>query len=153
MLPPDAGSSCEATFGDALERSYERDGEEQCVIRQLDSAAGAVPTGPGWYVDDFSSRLREACGDFGGPVIEAAGVSLPRRARVECRTSPETIAGAPCSLRINSNDGCGPEGGRFACDLASYTCELRCGTSEDCGAGFVCDESHGVCTNAGCASE
>ncbi|NOY91728.1 MAG: hypothetical protein GXP55_11055 [Deltaproteobacteria bacterium] len=145
---------------------------ELCEVRQLltTTTTTEVPTGMGWYYDDFSARTDRLCGDHQrangtqGQRIAYTRGAEPRpgvMTRFECvrRASgssggPGTVGpGTPCGM--DRRDVCAdsdvPD---LVCADNSHTCVVRCSEDYECRdhglAGQRCvDDMGGACAASG----
>jgi hypothetical protein len=177
-----------ATCAEAAARGREaepvgtEDGREVCRVTQLpsDPAAG-VPSGLGWFYDDFTPETTAAC-SFNPEqqrvsFTEGAAPASGARVRFEClQAAPPATQdiGWPCT----ANSQCMAEecaahprpsecmkdvlrarydrdNLELTCDLASNTCQLACESDNYCPGGFacsdVCGDGNKFCVNPTCA--
>ena len=157
------------------------DGREVCRVAQLRSDAG-VPTGMGWFYDDFTAETTAAC-SFNPErqrvsFTEGAAPVSGARARLECLQAAPPVTqdiGWPCTANSQciaaecaahpSPSECmkGVLEARYdrdnlelSCDPASNTCQLACESDYYCPGGFacadVCGDGNKFCVNPTCAS-
>jgi hypothetical protein len=159
------------TCADAESRGREpvavsvEDGREVCRVNQLPSDAG-VPTGLGWFYDDFTPETAAACAfnpeqqrvSFTNGAAPVSGA----RIRFEClQAAPPATQdiGWPCAVDTDCNpdpancmDGESLEDCEtrilkerydrdnlvLECDEASNTCQLACESNVQCPGGYAC---------------
>jgi len=159
------------TCADAESRGREpvavsvEEGREVCRVNQLPSDAG-VPTGLGWFYDDFTPETAAACAfnpeqqrvSFTENAAPVAGA----RIRFEClQAAPPATQdiGWPCAIETDCNpDPANCEAGEsiencetrilkerydrdnlvLDCDEASNTCQLSCESDVECPGGYAC---------------
>jgi hypothetical protein len=146
------------------------DGREVCRVTQLPST-GEVPTGLGWFYDDFTVETTNAC-SFNTDqqrvsFTEGAAPETGARVRFECLQAappPDADIGWPCApqdadacvtvdcLASSDPDACMGEALRerydrdtleLVCDSASNTCQLTCESDVECPGGFTCFDASG----------
>ena len=141
---------------------------ELCRVTQVDRARGMSNLEAGWYYDDQSEGLVDACGADGQRIAftDVAPPVTGATVRLEClqtitlgRTSGDTVcdndnsASAPCEIGMfcetGEADRCPtgtslPGGGpNLVCDVVARECAVPCTADSDCTTaglpGFVCD--------------
>jgi hypothetical protein len=148
------------------------DGRDVCRIAQLpsDPAAG-VPTGLGWFYDDFTAETLNACTfnpeqqrvsftEGAAPVtgarirfecLQAAppqdvDIGWPCTSNAFCDPSPDNcLAGessAECETRI-LKERYDRDNLELVCDTESNTCQLTCESNVQCPGGFACYDASG----------
>lgn len=153
---------------DARPASVTEDGREVCGVEQVaptleQRETGVDPTEPGWFYDDYSSRVVEDCAQdrrqqirFTSGAEPTVGASFrlecltpitPPESVVDIGTSCEedaarcTLTGAALSRLRSQYDRPNAE---LRCDDYSNTCRLTCATDVDCPGGYICfDEAEG----------
>jgi hypothetical protein len=180
-VQPEGGTCATAGRGREEEPVGMEDGREVCRITQLpsDPTAG-VPSGLGWFYDDFTPETVSACTfnpeqqrvsftDGADPVTGA-------RIRFEClQAAPPADAdvGWPCTddascvtidCAASSNAAQCMEAAlkerydrdnlELVCDTESNTCQLTCESNVQCPGGFACYDETGdgnsYCVNPTC---
>jgi hypothetical protein len=147
------------------------DGREVCRVTQLPSDPGAgVPSGLGWFYDDFTAETVGAC-SFNPEqqrvsFTDSAEPLTGARIRFEClQTAPPQTQdiGWPCTMATDCDpdpanclegetpgqcemrlltERYGRDNLDLTCDTISNTCQLTCETNAQCPGGFACfDES------------
>ncbi len=154
------GSTC-AEF-EAQGRVFARtqDGQEVCRINQL-VPAGSIPSGQGWYYDNFTADTLTRCSDTPQRISFSPGAE-PRAGstiRLECLQpvgmggGDEVEAGSPCAGDGDCNAM--PGGNPLRCEATSNTCQFSCITDADCPGGFRCVDPLGgdnvYCVNPTCS--
>ena len=170
-VQPEGQTCAEAGRGREAEAVSVEDGREVCRVTQLPSDPSAgVPTGQGWFYDDFTAETVGACSfnpeqqrvsftENSAPVSGA-------RIRFECLQAapPQTEdIGWPCAIETDCNpqpEACLPDEPidecetrilkerydrdslELVCDTDTNTCQLTCESNVQCPGGFACyDES------------
>ncbi|MEM8608567.1 MAG: hypothetical protein AAGF92_15800 [Myxococcota bacterium] len=168
-VQPEGVTCAEAGRGRETDPVGNEDGREVCRIEQLPASAElGVPSGEGWFYDDFTSETLSAC-SFNDEQQRVSFVSGSEpvsgaRIRFEClQAAPpsEIDIGWPCS---NDND-CerSPESLQeqydrpdltLSCDAGTNTCQLDCESDATCPGGFSCfdadDDGTSYCVNPTC---
>ena len=157
------------------------DGREVCRVTQLpsDPTAG-IPSGEGWFYDDFTAETVNACSfnpeqqrvSFTSGAEPVSGA----RIRFEClQTAPPADAdiGWPCindsgcvtiecsadsdpdaCMEAALNERYDRDNLMLACDPESNTCQLTCESDVQCPGGFACFDASGdgnqYCVNPTC---
>ncbi|UCH29072.1 MAG: hypothetical protein JSV06_12490, partial [Myxococcales bacterium] len=157
------------------------DDREVCRVTQLpsDPAAG-VPSGLGWFYDDFTPETVNAC-SFNDDqqrvsFTEGAAPVSGARIRFECLQAappPDADVGWPCTsdascvtedcAASSDPDQCMQDALRerydrdtlsLTCDPASNTCQLECESDVECPGGFACydasEDGNSYCVNPTC---
>ncbi|MBZ0118964.1 MAG: hypothetical protein K8H88_18345 [Sandaracinaceae bacterium] len=126
------------------------DGRAVCVMRQL-VARGAVPSGAGWYYDDFSADVTANCSRFPSQqrIAFTNQPATGTEVRLECLQNILAGRGAvtvgtfcePTSSDPNQNP-CAGAG--YTCDDVTRACGVQCNSDADCRSaelvGFQCDQ-------------
>jgi hypothetical protein len=173
-VQPEGGTCAEAAArGREAEPVGTEDGREVCLVTQLpsDPTAG-VPTGLGWFYDDFTPETLSAC-TFNPEqqrvsFTEDAAPVTGARIRFEClQAAPPTTedVGWPCT----ENSHCDPnpencdldnetlvecetrilkerydrDSLELTCDPETNTCQLTCESNVQCPGGFACYDASG----------
>ena len=166
-VQPEGQTCAEAGRGREAEKVSDEDGREVCRVTQLPSDPSAgVPSGDGWFYDDFTGETLSAC-SFNPEqqrvsFTENAAPVSGARIRFECLQAapPQTEdVGWPCSVDTDCNpqpEACEPDETlaecetrilkerydrdnlELTCDPASNTCQLTCETDVQCPGGFAC---------------
>ena len=158
------------------------DGREVCRITQLpsDPAAG-VPSGLGWFYDDFTQETLEACTfnperqrvsftDGAAPVagarirFECLQAAPPQDAEIgwlctddtQCVTVGCTVDSDPAACMTAAlKERYDRENLELTCDGETNTCQLSCTSNVQCPGGFACydasDDGNSYCVNPTCA--
>lgn len=139
-----------------------------CRVTQLAVQGRSVPTGLGWYYDNFSKDATERCKRDKQRIAFASGSPLANGAlaRVECAQTVLEVRGALGAEAVNTlcvDDGSDGLKGEDKCKSLSLpnqslicvagTCQLACQTDAMCGSGFVCGPDalgRGFCSNPTC---
>ena len=166
-VQPEGQTCAEAGRGREAEAVSVEDGREVCRVTQLPSDPSAgVPTGQGWFYDDFTAETVGACSfnpeqqrvsftENSAPVSGA-------RIRFECLQAapPQTEdIGWPCAIEVDCNpqpeacldgetlDECETrilkerydrDNLELTCDPDSNTCQLSCESDVECPGGYAC---------------
>lgn len=110
---------------------------EVCKVEQLPVSGTTIPTGDGWYYDDFSMDV----------IGEDARCPENRPQRITFTTPPATgtTVRLECLQTLGSVGGgvgsaCSAEGcpSGLTCERSTNTCQPSCTTNADCPGGFVC---------------
>ena len=163
VLP--AGTTCAEHAGrgrNARAVSVTEDGREVCGVEQVAPTleqrdTGMDPIDPGWFYDDYSSRVEEDCATERRQQIRftiGAEPTLGARFRLECLTPvapPESVVdiGTSCESNAARCTLTGTDLARLRsqydrpnaelrCDDYSNTCRLTCATGADCPGGYIC---------------
>ncbi len=163
VLPMGATCADHAGRGRAASAvSVTDDGREVCSVVQVSPTleqrdAGQDPEGPGWFYDDYSSRVSEDCAaDRRQQIRFTAGAepTLGASFRLECLSAiqpDESVVDIGTSCEADA-ERCTLEGddlaglrsqydrpaARLLCDDYSNTCRLACTGAADCPGGYVC---------------
>ncbi len=128
---------------------------EVCTVEQLPVSGDVIPTGEGWYYDDFSPDVVGA--DARCPENRPQRITFTRppatgtTVRLECLQTLGTVGGGV-------GTECGAEGcpSGLGCDRSTNTCQPTCATNADCAGGFVCytapEAEQAFCVNPTCDS-
>ena len=171
-VQPEGQTCAEAGRGREAEAVSVEDGREVCRVTQLPSDPSAgVPTGQGWFYDDFTAETVGACSfnpeqqrvsftENSAPVSGA-------RIRFECLQAapPQTEdIGWPCAIEVDCNpqpeacldgetlDECETrilkerydrDNLELTCDPDSNTCQLTCESDVECPGGYACFDASG----------
>ena len=143
-------------------RRTNADGSLDCEVFQV-TVVGGVPSGEGWYYDDFSPATISACGADGRRVAFTGGARPPNGVNVELECLQRIQAsGGGTGTAIQLGTFCDPEsadpnanpcaGIALACESSTRTCQIPCATPADCPSSLDCDQSSGVgfCRNPIC---
>jgi hypothetical protein len=171
-VQPEGVTCAEAGRGREPEPVATEDGREVCRVTQLPSDPSAgVPTGQGWFYDDFTAETLSAC-TFNPEqqrvsFTENSAPVTGARIRFECLQAapPQTEdVGWPCAIETDCNpqpEAClegesvedcetrilkeryDRENLELICDPASNTCQLTCETDVECPGGFACFDASG----------
>lgn len=140
-----------------------------CEVKQLAVVDRQIPSGQGWYYDNFSPGLMKDCKVDRQRVAFAASSPLSEGAlaRVECQQSVlNANKGSTGVEAVNtscSDDGSDALKGDAKCQLLSVpgealicvqgTCQLSCTQTSECQPGFSCSrdaQGRGFCANPIC---
>lgn len=147
------------------------DGAEVCKINQApdpDGAGVGLPTGEGWYYDDFSEDVRRSCGvgGVGGQRISFTLGAAPvsgAKVRLEClqpvaRTGGPGGTGSIGAICDPAADNCADSSSLdLYCVPELRECQPRCASDAGCPAGLVCYQppsaSDAYCVNPTCGGQ
>jgi hypothetical protein len=181
-VQPEGQTCADAGRGREPSAVGNEDGREVCRVTQLpsDPTAG-IPSGEGWFYDDFTSETVNACSfnpeqqrvSFTSGAEPVSGA----RIRFEClQAAPPADAdiGWPCindsgcvtvecsadsepdaCMEAALNERYDRDNLMLACDSETNTCQLTCESDVQCPGGFACFDASGdgnqYCVNPTCA--
>jgi len=148
-VQPDGETCANAGRGREETAVSVEDGREVCRVNQLPSDGVNVPTGLGWFYDDFTAETASAC-SFNPEqqrvsFTEGAAPVTGARIRFECLQAapPQTEdIGWPCTMDTICNPN--PENCIDICDGGEKSGEF-CEADGDCPQGNCIDESLAQC--------
>jgi hypothetical protein len=153
-------------------------GGNNCKVAQLPVHNQQLPSGDGWYYDDFSADLAQTCNRtpaqrvaFTTSAIPPSGVTVkleclnetqkvtetvpnsqPNQPEIgsECGDSVSDASAADCVVKLND----GATDTRLFCHPSLNTCVRSCASDPDCPAAWVCDlsQERPFCVNPTCGA-
>jgi hypothetical protein len=153
-------------------------GGNNCEVKQLAVATSSVPSGTGWYYDDFSPELKQNCRQneqqrvaFSADAKPPTGVVV----KLECLNETQTLAstrqdvnltvpqpgiGTPCGTdvigaTVFGDAACvvtlkdGQQDHSLFCHPDLNVCVQACASSTECPAAWVCDTRPATIASAG----
>ncbi len=152
VLHPMSGVSCGDLPGRTLDRISDA-GRSICLVQQLGSVGGAIPTGAGWYYDDFSALARDGCPESARRIAFAPGAEPAPGSQVglDCTEASPPVWGSFCGRRPERcAEAVVPRylPGGLTCDPETRTCLPPCESDADCLGGYRCRE--GTCRDLSC---